>query len=953
MSDRPKPSQADVDFVRAALGLGTLDVEGLLEAAYKVAQQPEDGSLSEVLAAGALDRLPGRAGHQRAEGPSQEAVTRVGPRPEGGGDLDATLVDAEPPLPAVGPTARDQGIPQTPKATAPDQVEAPAPGSSEPPPGGLAVARGSTTRKLQPPPERDAPISEPNSYGPFSSWKEYESAEQRQDPAIELLRMRFAEDEGRHEVGDEIGRGGMGKVCLATDRNLQRRVAVKTLHEHVQLDSSWNAKLIREAQATGQLEHPNIIPIYHLGAMPAGEVFYTMKRVQGRSLAKVLAGLRRKDEETVGEFTRVRLLSMFQQVAMAMGYAHSKGVIHRDLKPHNIMLGDFGEVMVMDWGIALVRGDDVRLHEALQPFAEAEEGQVLGTPMYMAPEQALGSLDGIDHRADIYSLGAILYELLTLCQPYVGANSFDILAQVLSRAPELPSVRTPDRAVPPELEEICMTAMSRKKEDRYASARQIYEDVEEFLEGTKERERRRREAAVKVSQGRKYVSRYYSLTRSLEKKKTQAREARARLVPWESLTKKAGVWATEAHVTVSELELAETFGEAVRAFTQALGVDPDCVEAREGLAALYLDRFERAGRERDRPEMVYYESLIRLYDTGRMSRYLDGEGILELATEPPGAALDLYEVRRRRRVITPVEKAISLGTSPAVTSDLPTGTYVVRATAPGFREISFPVSVERQGICSVSVRLYTDEQIGEGFRYVPGGPFTGGGDRAMPDAGHTTTYTTPDLAVAEVPVTAAEYLEFINELASRSPMEAAVRQPRFGAFPRWARVPGGGFRLPTKDPEGVPIKPDAPVFGVSWEDALAYCSWRGERDGREYRLPTESEWEKAARGVDRRTFPWGDHFEANFCNMRDSFPTGPAPATVGSFEQDISPYGVRDLAGGTREWCLGPEQSGMRPLRGGAWDDGPMECRVTFRFLFRPAMPHPRGGFRIVHQLSR
>ncbi len=287
----------------------------------------------------------------------------------------------------------------------------------------------------------------------------------------------------RYELRRELDRGGMGVVYVARDRELDREVALKVLATAV-ADAEATERLRREARIIAGLEHPGIVPVHDVGVLPDGRVFYAMKLVSGQRLDALV-----RDGRPLAERLRV-----FLRVCEPVAFAHAHGVIHRDLKPENVMVGPFGEVLVMDWGVAKQlgeRGDAPAASsspEAKAPGATAH-GTVLGTPAWMAPEQARGEVESIGARADVYALGAILYFLLTGRAP--GADAGDV-SHAATRtwagyAGPRPSGIVPPRQLDPgvsrPLEAICLKALASEPEARYASAPGLAADVALFLEG--------------------------------------------------------------------------------------------------------------------------------------------------------------------------------------------------------------------------------------------------------------------------------------------------------------------------------------------------------------------------------------------------------------------------------------------------------------------------------------
>ena len=297
------------------------------------------------------------------------------------------------------------------------------------------------------------------------------------------------EHPGRYVRQDEIGRGGMGRVVSVKDTHLGREVALKELldqsgpgNDAMSIGSA--ARFLREARITGQLEHPGIVPVHELGQRADGTIYYTMKRIRGRSLASVL-----KEKTTLAE--RLTLLSVFRNVCEAVAYAHSRGIVHRDLKPDNVMVGEFGDTLVVDWGLAKVRGEvesgrfvkksGAARIEASDDAARTLDGHAIGTPAYMSPEQARGELGSIDERADVWGLGTILFEILAGRPPYAGTSALGVLAKVLDDPP--PRVREVAPDAPAELAAVVDRALMRDPSSRYPNAGELSKEIGAYLDG--------------------------------------------------------------------------------------------------------------------------------------------------------------------------------------------------------------------------------------------------------------------------------------------------------------------------------------------------------------------------------------------------------------------------------------------------------------------------------------
>ncbi len=310
----------------------------------------------------------------------------------------------------------------------------------------------------------------------------------------------------RYNLRGVIGQGGMGEVRLCHDARIGRDVALKIRKPGGGTGGEARARFVREAKLQGQLEHPAIVPVYDLGAAADGE-WFTMKRIRGETLERVIH--RRADEEGQAEnrFGARKLLALFVQMCNAVAYAHARGVIHRDLKPSNVMIGDYGEVYVLDWGVAKVLGSaEVAVEEDDVPTRAGERtraGVVMGTPGYMSPEQARGDIDKLDPRTDVYALGAILFELLTLEPLHPLADPDQAIASTVRGVDTRPSTR---RETPPELDAICVRALAMQPHERYADARELAEAVERYLDGDRDLALRRQLADDQIDEAKRILS---------------------------------------------------------------------------------------------------------------------------------------------------------------------------------------------------------------------------------------------------------------------------------------------------------------------------------------------------------------------------------------------------------------------------------------------------------------
>jgi serine/threonine-protein kinase len=316
---------------------------------------------------------------------------------------------------------------------------------------------------------------------------------------------------GRYRLGRRIGKGGMGEVIAARDVQVARDVAIKRMRTAQPSDKAIQ-RFLREAMVQGRLEHPAIVPVHEIGRDGDGLPYFVMKKLAGTPLVRIM--------EDRARFPLQRVLRAFADVCLAVEFAHVRGIVHRDLKPDNIMLGDYGEVYVLDWGVAKIIGEDDEWADIGSGSGEhaTRAGTAVGTPGYMAPEQVRGQAD-VDGRADVYTLGCLLFGILAgePLHPRGNAGMQSALAEGDSR----PSTRAPDRDIPPELDALCEQATANDRNARVQTARELGERVERFLDGDRDLALRRQLARDHLDRARSA----FAASDSDDDRRTAMREA--------------------------------------------------------------------------------------------------------------------------------------------------------------------------------------------------------------------------------------------------------------------------------------------------------------------------------------------------------------------------------------------------------------------------------------------
>ena len=543
----------------------------------------------------------------------------------------------------------------------------------------------------------------------------------------------------------------MGEVFLAYDQDLRRRLAMKTTRPRSSKDNL--VRFFSEAQVVGQLSHPNIVALYELGMTTGRRPYYTMPLVQGQTLTEILRGLLRGEPEIQQEFSLTRLVQIFLQLTLALDYAHAKGVIHCDIKPSNIMLGEHGEVLLLDWGVAKV----LREGSIETDLAELmEKMQTMGTPMYMAPEQASGR--PVDGRTDIYALGVVLYELLTMIPPFNGDMS-EILDAHQNTEPIPPRTRAPEQYIPAALEKACLKALRKKPEDRHQTARELHDEIQAWLEAASDKAKRIERAGKLAMQGRETLDEYTKLKEQITLLEDKTRRLRQGFKGWQSVEEKATLFAAEDELEKSRRSLVQAASDIVMTLSAALGQHEEHPLARQTMADYYWDRFVEAEASGQLERRDYFGKLVEAFHDGFYEQQLKGDGALKLHSNPEGAEVVLYELVEEGLRLVP-KNPRELGKTPIGSTKLPMGSYLAVFRAKDFQDVRVPIWISRNRDWWGRVHLYSPEQVGDGYCYVPAGPFVVGGDEEA--KGWCLPRSEPvleDFFIAKQPVTFGEYLE--------------------------------------------------------------------------------------------------------------------------------------------------------------------------------------------------
>ncbi len=596
----------------------------------------------------------------------------------------------------------------------------------------------------------------------------------------------LAEAGPRYVFMNELGRGGMGRVDEVFDNLLGRSIAQKAALPEG--GEAFATMLVSEAQTCAQLEHPAIIPVYDIGVGPEQTPYYTMRRIRGRTFFDVL-------RDTEKPSSRAQLLAVLRQVCLAVDYAHSRGVVHRDLKPENVIVGEFGEVYVLDWGIAeLLEGSDVKRSQ--------KDSISAGSPGYMAPEQITGGR--VDARTDVFALGAMLYESLSGLRLFADEDHASLVSRATGDVPSAKHV-PPGALGSSHLEALVRSCIETDPDRRPGSARFLADAIDEHLDGERARLEREKEADELAQEGDDVYETFIALEAESRYFMEQADEELAKFAPFDGVEKRQPAWDKQTEARRLASEAARLLARAETAYLRAIGRVEDHARARAGMARLHFRQFEVAEEQGDAERMAQHLDLARAYDDGPLALELSNLGELEIACSHPEAELtiaryelrgSLYELGKPRPIAARRSERFEVGS------------YVVVAKL-GEKTARFPLKIRRALRHELRCELGALATLPKGMVLVPGGPFLSPTGLNLKMQQHEL----PDFAIGEFPVTLGEYLAFLDEL-SEEEREKRIPREKKASEPDVVRV-NGEWRLSEYAVEGAEARKRV---GDRWRD---------------------------------------------------------------------------------------------------------------------------------------
>lgn len=762
----------------------------------------------------------------------------------------------------------------------------------------------------------------------------------------QLLKLPESNSLSVYEDLHTIGIGGFGAVYAAREPGLERNLALKLLRPRYREKRSRINEFIREARITAHISHPNIVPVHRIGVFDDAGVYFSMKRIAGETLRAVLRKLQENRPGYRKKYPLPRLLDIFIGACQGVNYAHQNGILHCDLKPENLMIGDFGEVLVMDWGMA--RCLPGVASEKIFPFPDdGPSKNIGGTPVYMAPEHLSLNAKEPSIRSDIYALGCVLYSILTWkSSPFEGAETLEEIQKKVVQEKLIPPRRCApeNQPVPRELESICLKAMARDPEKRYESVYALMEDLRKYRDGLPVDAY----ASSPIYKFSKFFFRrplvpitfFLSLLvwcgfsvytafndhiyaeslrlnainsfRNGSQKLLQARKrvnqlkrGTMNLLQMQSLENAIAADAADAEAgfktTLDILEripakhknprrINATAERIFRDLTEFYNLTGDD-EKLHNIVKTFNDRWKK----------IFHDARQNNPELNRNFRHaLSGIGTVLLCQQSLSDVKWHIEDSEGRQLKT-IESTPCKDSNgrECLKLQLPIGLYSVVLTPPKGAAQRIPL---RSSLATVNrVDLSLPEVIPSGMIFIPGGEFI-----HTPEVSNNFRRRSfeGDFLIKGTEVTVGEYLEFWKSL----------KDPRLKKLycSYYFASKDSMLGYPAWDARGRLLRPglslNHPVTGISGHAAEAFCRYKSKRLQYPVMLPSRAQWSKASGGIDGTDYPWGNVYKTGYAIINV-----PSMAPVGSSGGDRSIYGVQDLSGNVREFVkVSVKDSGLK-----------------------------------------